>query len=295
MKLFKLTYGLMAAAVLSLASCDINDYPKFDDADAFVAIQQTSASIAENATSGKLEIPVMLTSLSGLSGSVDFEITPAEENGAQEGVHYTLDGAKTLTFTKDAPQQNIVLNIIDNDTFGGDVRLTITLKNAQGVNIGANKTCAVTIEDDEHPLSFILGTFTAVGKDYFSGGADEEWTATLTKDASDLNKVWIYNIASGGCSASSPVYGIVNADKTEIHIPVDQATGATTSYDIKLEGWYAPDGEEDIPTGGYITGYLSEDGTITIEDWYGAHAYSAGTTTSAGWYAIEMGAVFKKQ
>lgn len=294
MKIFKLSYVLMAAG-FALTSCNINDYPKFDDADAFVAIQKTSASIAENAESGKLEIPVMLTSLSGLQGSVDFEITPAEENGAQEGVHYTLEGSKTLTFTKDAPQQNIVLNIIDNDTFGGDVKMVIKLTNPQGVNMGATKTCTVTIEDDEHPLAFILGSMHAVGADYFSGGAEEEWDATFEKDATDLNKVWIYNIASGGCSASSPVYGIVNDDKTEIHIPVDQATAATSSYDVKLEGWYAPDGEEDIPTGGYITGYISEDGTITIYDWFGAHAYNAGTTTSAGWYAIEQGAVFKKQ
>ena len=294
MKIFKLSYVLMAAG-FALSSCNINDYPKFDDADAFVAIQKTSASVAENAASGKLEIPVMLTSLSGLQGSVDFEITPAETNGAQEGVHYTLEGSKTLTFTKDAPLQNIVLNIIDNDTFGGDVKLTIKLTNPQGVNLGATKTCTVTIEDDEHPLSFILGSMHAVGADYFSGGADEEWDAVFEKDATDLNKVWIYNIVSGGCSASSPVYGIVNADKTEIHIPVDQATATTSSYDVKLEGFYAPDGEEDIPTGGYITGYISEDGTVTIKDWMGAHAYNSGTTTSAGWYAIEMGAVFKKQ
>jgi len=293
MKLLKLSYGLMAAAALTLASCDINEAPKFSDADAFVAIQTTSASVAEN--DSILEIPVMLTSLSGKSGSVDFEITIDSVGGAVEGVNYTLDGEKTLTFTKDAPTQNIVFKIIDNDTFGGDLKLTITLTNPQGVKLGANKTCSVMIEDDEHPLSFILGTMHAVGYDYFSGGAEEEWTATFAKDATDLNKVWIYNVASGGCSASSPVYGIVNAEKTEIHIPVEQTTATTASYDVILEGWYAPDWEEDIPTGGYITGYIAADGTITILDQYGAHAYNAGTTTSAGWYAIENGAVFKKQ
>lgn len=294
MKLFKLSYGLMAAAALAFVSCDINEVPSFDDADAFVAIQTTSASISENG--GKLEIPVMLTSLSGISGSVNFEITSDSVNGAKEGVHFTLEGdSKTLTFTKEKATQNIVLNIVDNDTFGGDVKMTITLSDPKGVKLGANKSCSVMIEDDEHPLSFILGSMHAVGADYFSGGADEEWSATFAKDATDLNKVWIYGVCSGGCSSASPVYGIVNADKTEIHIPVDQTTANTASYDVKLEGWYAPDGEEDIPTGGYITGYISADGTITINDWFGAHAYNAGTTTSAGWYAIEMGAVFTKE
>jgi len=292
MKLFKLTYGLMAASMLTLASCNLNDYPEFDNADAFVAIQQTSASISE--TGDELSIPVMLTSLGGLQGSVDFEITPDSVAGAQEGVHYTiLNASKTLSFTADEPTQYIKFKIIDNDEFGGDVKMTVKLVNAQGVQLGASKTCQVTIEDNEHPLSFILGTMNALGYDYFSGGAEEEWTATFEKDPTDLNKVWIYNICSGGCSSSYPVYGIVTEDKTEIHIPVGQTTAVTSSYDVILEG-FRDNGETDIPNGEYIVGKISEDGTITIEDWFGAHAYAAGTTNSAGWYAIEMGGIFKK-
>lgn len=291
MKINKLTYGLLAATMFSFVSCDINEYPKFDNANAFVAIQQTSASISE--TGEELSIPVMLTSLGGMNGSVDFEITPDEQKGAVEGTHYTiLNDSKTLNFTADAATQYIKFKIIDNDVFGGDVKMTITLKNAQGVLLGASKTCVVTIEDNEHPLAFILGTMTAIGYDYFSGGAEEEWTATFEKDPADLTKVWIYNICSGGCSL--PVYGIVNEEKTEIRIPVGQATANTSSNDVILEG-FRDNGETDIENGDCIIGKISEDGTITIEDWFGAHAYSAGTTNSAGWYAIEMGGVFKKQ
>lgn len=291
MKINKLTYGLLAATMFSFVSCDINEYPKFDNANAFVAIQQTSASISE--TGEELSIPVMLTSLGGMNGSVDFEITPDEQKGAVEGTHYTiLNDSKTLNFTADAATQYIKFKIIDNDVFGGDVKMTITLKNAQGVQLGASKTCVVTIEDNEHPLAFILGTMTAIGYDYFSDGAEEEWTATFEKDPADLTKVWIYNICSGGCSL--PVYGIVNEEKTEIRIPVGQATANTSSHDVILEG-FRDNGETDIENGDCIIGKISEDGTITIEDWFGAHAYSAGTTNSAGWYAIEMGGVFKKQ
>ncbi len=291
MKINKLTYGLLAATMFSFVSCDINEYPKFDNANAFVAIQQTSASISE--TGEELSIPVMLTSLGGMNGSVDFEITPDEQKGAVEGTHYTiLNDSKTLNFTADAATQYIKFKIIDNDVFGGDVKMTITLKNAQGVLLGASKTCVVTIEDNEHPLAFILGTMTAIGYDYFSDGAEEEWTATFEKDPADLTKVWIYNICSGGCSL--PVYGIVNEEKTEIRIPVGQATANTSSHDVILEG-FRDNGETDIENGDCIIGKISEDGTITIEDWFGAHAYSAGTTNSAGWYAIEMGGVFKKQ
>jgi len=284
----------MAAAVLTLASCDINDYPEFDDANAFVAIQTSSASVSENGKT--LSIPVMLTSLSGITGSVDFTITPDSAAGAQEGVHFSLvNSSKTLNFSQTQATDTIKFNIIDNEVFGGDVMFTITLTNPQGAQLGANKACTVKIEDDEHPLAFILGTMHAVGYDYFSDGAEEEWDAVFSKDASDLSKVWITGICSGGCSADYPVYGIVNDEKTEIRIPVDQMTAANSSYDVKLEGWRAgSEGEESIASGDFIYGKISADGTITIEDWFGAHAYESGTTSSAGWYAIEMGAVFKK-
>lgn len=306
MKIFKLTYGLMAAATLTLASCNLNEYHEFNDADAFVAIQQTSASVAESGST--VEIPVMLTSLSGLSGSVDFTITPDESAGAIEGVQYRLENdSKTLTFTKDAPTQYIKIVPIDNDSFSGDTKFTITLSNPQGVKLGATKSCVVTVEDDEHPLALILGTFTAKGESYFNG--EEEWEVTFGKDASDLSKIWIYNLVPGGSSSSSPVYGIVNEEKTEIHIPVGQEIAKSSSYPkILLEGFYGnhsafgvddghtDDGEEDIPNGGYITGLIAPDGTITLIDWFGSHVYTDdAATASAGWYNImTSGIVLKK-
>lgn len=312
MKIFKLSYGLMAAAMFTIVSCDINKYPEFDDADAFVAIQTTTASVAEN--NGKaIEIPVMLTSLSGLSGSVDFTITPAETAGAVEGVNYRIGNtSNTLTFSKESATQNIIIEPIDNDTFGGDVKFTITLTNPQGVDLGANKSCVVTVEDDEHPLAFILGTFTAKGVSYFFG--EEEWEVTLSKDADDLSKVWITNLVNGGSSPSTPVYGIVNEEKTQILIPVAQEIATSSGYPhILLEGFYGnhqtygiddehgADGDDietasDIPSGDNIVGLIAPDGTITIIDWIGSHVYSDdAATASAGWYNIvQHGVVMKK-
>lgn len=289
MKIFKLTYGLVAATMLTLASCN-NDLPEFNDADAFVAIQQTSASGAE--TSGKLEIPVMLTSLAGLQGSVDFVITPDSAKGAVEGTHFTIaNESRTLTFTKDEPVQNIVINIIDNDKFDGDVMFTIELTNVQGAKLGANKKCVVTLEDDEHPLAFILGEFTGKSESGFGGELD--WTLTIEKDAENLQKIWISNLVPGG--STMKVYGTVNDEKTELHIPVGQDILSNSSYDGKIRAFYGYNGEEEITSGGYITGQIAEDGTITILDDYGTYAYVKGTTTGAGWYEYVMGnAVWKK-
>ena len=232
MKINKIAFGLVGAALMSFTSCS-NDYPTFDDADAFVAMTSSSAYVAE--TGKTLKVPVMLTSLSGMEKTVEFSLTPDETAGAIEGTHYNLvNSSKSLSFTKENPTQYIEFEILDNDIFEGDVKFTISLTKPDGLNLGANKTCVVTIEDDEHPLAFILGTFTAKGTSQFDG--ELEWTVRIEKDATDLNKVWITGLVDGTTSA---IYGTVNADKTEISIPLEQQVHPHSSYDILLEayGW----------------------------------------------------------
>lgn len=290
MKILKnIVYGMLAAAVMTFSSCDVNDYPTFNDSDAFVALAKTTASVSE--TGDSLVIPVLLSSLSGVSGTVDFEIVPDSIAPAVEGKHYAVENtSKTLTFTKETNTQYIKLKIIDNDTYNGDVKMKINLINVKGANIGASKSITVTIEDDEHPLAFMLGTFAAKGASNFNG--DTEWTVKIAKDDADVSKVWIYNLVPGGSSDATPVYGIVNSEKTEIHIPVKQTVASSASYPhIYLEGFYGPSGDEDIPSSGYITGKIttnaSGNGIITLQDWFGSHVYKDdAATTSAGWYNI---------
>lgn len=281
MKIFKLALGM--AAGLLLASCNINELPEYDDSNAFVAFTSSSVNVGEE--EGSKQVEVLLTSIGGIETTVNFEVTPDETAGAVEGKHYTIEGSKSLTFKKDAPTQKITLNIIDNDTFDGDVKFTIKLLDPEGVQLGASKTCSVTIEDDEHPLLFILGTLSAKGVSDFNG--DTEWEVRIAKDDSDLSKVWIYNLVPGGSSSSSPVYGIVNDDKTEIRIPVGQEVAVSSSYPhILLNGFYG-DTEEKIPTGGYITGEIAEDGTISIKDYFGSQVFSDdAASNSLGWYNL---------
>ena len=79
MKINKLAFGLLAATMMAFSSCS-NDYPTFDDADAFVAMTSSSAFVAE--TGDSLVVPVMLTSLSGLEKTVEFTLTPDSVSGA---------------------------------------------------------------------------------------------------------------------------------------------------------------------------------------------------------------------
>ena len=280
MKNIKSIYAL-AVGCLLLSSCDLNNAPEFNDADAFVALTNKTMSVGE--ADGTLKIPVLLTSLSGIETTVDFEVT---DGTAKSGIHYTLaNTSKTLTFTKDEPTQYIVLNIIDNDVFGGDVKLSVAISNPKGVNLGASKTCGVTISDDEHPLAFILGSFSASGASGFDG-SPLSWTLTIEKDDDDVSKVWIDNLVPGGSGLK--VYGKVNDEKTEIQIPVGQ--DIDDSYPkVALEGFLDEEGEEPIPTGGNITGVINANGTITIKEWFGSHVYNdAAGTQSLGWFEIVM-------
>lgn len=298
MKLFKnITFGLVAAAALALASCS-NDQPEFNDKDAFVSFTGSSASIDEN--KGTLQIPVLLSSLHGMDGQVDFDITPAATAGAVEGTNFTVaNSSRTLTFTKDANVQNIEINVIDlAGKFTGDLAFTVTLKNPQGVNLGAENTFTVTITDLDHPLAFMLGSFTAKGESQFDG--DTEWTIQIEKDASDVNKVWIKNLVPDGSSPNSPVYGTVNDEKTELRIPVEQYLAKSSTQYAWL---YAFGGIEGGSLVDEITDYIKAtittdaDGNavISIPCVFGAYVTSdAEGKSGLGWANLMKGAEMHK-
>lgn len=298
MKIFKNTTIVLAAlAAVALASCN-NDQPEFNDKDAFVSFTDTKASIDENKAT--LEIPVQLSSLKGKESSVDFEITADKTAPAVEGTNYTIANAtRTLTFTKESNVQNIKLNIVDlAGTFTGDLRLNIKLKNAQGVNLGAESSFDVTIVDLDHPLAFMLGTFRASGESNFNGATT--WNVEIKKDDSDVNKVWIYNILPAGTSDKYPVYGTVNEDKTELRIPVGQNTKKTSSQ----YGWlYAFGGIEGGSLTDQVTDYMScpittdanGNAIISIPYIFGAYATSdAAGNDGLGWFEIMLNAKLHK-
>lgn len=295
MKILKnITLGLVALAAMGFASCS-NDMPEFNDNDAFVAFTSASASIDENGK--ELQIPVLLSSLNGKEGTVDFELTADATAPAEEGVNYTVENeSKTLTFTKDENTQYIKLKINDlAGKFTGDLRFTVKLANAKGINLGADNTFTVTIVDLDHPLAAILGTYTESAESNFNGAG--EWNVTISKDDSDVSKVWISNLFNMDNFAK--VYGTINADKTEIRIPVGQKMASSSSYPvIQLDSYYGEDGEEDVKDA--VIGAIKTDAdgnvTITFDNyWFAAAAYSdeAGQTLAGYYELLKPGTVLK--
>jgi hypothetical protein len=287
MKIFKLTYGLMAATMLSLASCNINEYPSFDDGDAFLAFTSSTAAVGEEA--GSLEIPVLLTSKSGLSATAEIEVVADETGtGAIEGTHFTIEN-KTLTFSGlEGATQKIKINVIDNDVFGGNKSFTIRLKEGGSVKLGAAKTCKVTIQDDEHPLAFILGTYGASADSYFSSRGHFDWDITISRDETDINKVWIgdldpYFAANGYTAAngSNIFYGIVNEEKTQILVPVGQTLGYQNTA---LVAFVAADPDVDETEGDNVVIDIKDNGqTLVITNAWGIY--------DDGWWNLFRGPI----
>lgn len=287
MKVMKLTYGLMAASMLTLASCNLNDYPEFDDADAFLAFTSSTASIGEE--SGTLEIPVLLTSKSGMTATAEIEVVADEEGtGAIEGTDFTIEN-KSLSFSGlEGATQLIKINIVDNDVFGGNKTFTIRLKEGGNVKLGAAKTCKVTIQDNEHPLAFILGTYGASADSYFSSRGHFDWDVTISRDDNDINKVWIGNLdpyfAVNGYNTSRDCnifYGVVNEDKTQILVPVGQKLGYENT---ELAAFVAADPDEDETEGDNIVIEIHDGGnTLVITNAWGIY--------DDGWWNLFRGPI----
>lgn len=278
----RLLYILSIVAIVA-SSCDkLNEIPSFSDSDAFVKIDKPTMGINEN--EGVLRIPVTLVSASGVASTVTYKVT---DGTAKITDNYTLvDATKTLTFTAENRTQYIEINIVNLALFyTGDLKFTVELETTGTVKMGSDNKCTVIIQDLDHPLTPILGEYNAVGTSYFNGS--EQWTVTLAKDATDVTKVWISNFVKGGSSVA--VYGVVDTEMTLIKVPVNQVISTSASYPlIRLEGFYGPDGEVAIPSGGFITLEVAADkSSITVKDEIGSHIWKdADATQSAGWYNI---------
>ncbi len=243
-----------------LSSCELNDYPKFNDDDAFVGFASDKISVKEDADS--LIIPVRLTSLGKKASVVTFEII---DSTAVNGVDFDVrGGANVLNFDGSTPVLNIELDILTPKLgeFTGDLIFGVVIKNSTNVNIGSNDTLYVTINDVDHPLSAILGAYNVSAVGYWDG--DITWEVEFKKDPDgDVSKVWISNLVLGG--ANRDVYGIVNDDMTKIEIPVGQTIVVSSTYEsIILAGFDDPDVNEAdfLPSGSKLTLDLTKDSPV---------------------------------
>lgn len=217
--------SFLLAGAVALASCDKNEPNVFDDKDAFVAFDAVSVTYAEDYSKdgATFKIPVTLASVKGLEETVKFEVSSPEEKGAVEGVNYELlSTTGVLSFNAENRTQYIEFKTKTDGEYTGDLKFIVKLLPSETLPVGSESECTVTISDIDHPLTFILGDFTASGTDYWDGPAS--WTITIHKDATDDHKVWIDNLFNnpGWIDPRCRFYGVVNDEKTTITIPFGQ-------------------------------------------------------------------------
>lgn len=264
-----LTYIAVAvSASLAVFSCSKNEAPVFDDAKAFIAFSSSSATVSEQEDT--ISLTVSLASVAGLEGTATFKVVPDtvyKVKGKDTVALYPVEGVNfkvlteggTLKFDKTNRTQSIKIAGVYYPEYTGDLSFKIIL-DSKSVDLGYAKECTVVVSDVDHPLTSILGAYTAESS---TKAYQNPWTMTFYKDAEDDHKVWIDNIFanSGWADATTRVYGNVIEDGgalTSIIIPLGQTVEYTYPY-----------GSEKLPVylyGCQISGssmYSVETGSVT--------------------------------
>ena len=251
-----------------LASCDKNEPNVFDDKDAFVAFDAVSVTYNEDYSKdgATFKIPVTLASVKGLEETVKFELVTPEKKAAVAGVNYELvTTTGVLSFDAEHRTQYIEFKTIADGEYTGDLKFSVKLLPSETLPVGSEDECAVTISDIDHPLTFMLGAYTATGENYWNGPTT--WTMTLYKDAEDDHKVWIDNLFEKASWADEDTryYGIVSDDNTTLNIPFGQTSEyiyGSTGTPITLLGF---DGEDGYDTGSVDVQIIVDGEKVTLD------------------------------
>ncbi|MBQ9722202.1 MAG: hypothetical protein IJV84_01630 [Bacteroidales bacterium] len=245
-------FSFAAALAVAFSCSDLNDYPAFEDSKSFAAFDVTSVSVDENA--GTVSIPVTIASIDPKQVALAYNTA---DGTAKKDVNFKLaDESAVLAFDGKTRSMEIVINIVDlAGEYTGDLNFTVSLVKPGNLDLGANSTCTVKINDLDHPLASILGGYTAAGKENWDG--DLTWDVVFEKDPADVSVVWISNFVNFG----TEVYGNVSEDMSTVTIPLGQSFVYNATYTGKLVGFGPFDGKL----------YYSPEGSIVL------------TKTDAGW------------
>ena len=259
--------SFLLAGAFALVSCDKNEPTVFDDKDAFVAFDAVSVTYAEDYSNdgATFRIPVTLASVKGLEETVKFEIVTPDEKAAVAGVNYELvTTTGVLSFNAENRTQYIEFKTKTDGEYTGDLKFSVKLLPSETLPVGSESECTVTISDIDHPLTFMLGAYTATGVNYWNGPTT--WTMTFYKDAEDDHKVWIDNLFEKASWAAEDTryYGIVSDDNTTLNIPFGQTSEYKYSNGkpITLLGF---DGSNGYDTGSVDVKIIIDGAKVTLD------------------------------
>lgn len=251
MKKSALILAIPTVVLFMATSCQgLNEYPVFDDANAFVSFNSVALTCSE--TDGTINIPVTLSSVAGISATVHYEVV---DGTAKAGTDYIVTNQdRTLVFGNgDQRFQTIPIEIVNRPgNYTGNLSFTVQFSDLGGVNDGDANTCTVTIEDADHPLTYMFGSFDAVS------GSDA-WTLEVDGDEADGTVVWITDL-----------FNLQDETMTEslLFSAANTATGVMTVA-FGQQATVPAENEEDEDTiyqlsGISENGYMTEEGSINM-------------------------------
>lgn len=288
---------------------DSNAFVAFDSPTASIAeavpclpSEETIENMGFKPQPKHLKVPVTLGSLKGIEETVKFTVKEKDDKGnilyydlkdpegdpkdpanwidktAHAGVNYNLiTTSGTLTFDATNRTQYIEFEVLYIPEYTGDFKFDIELSKPANVSLGYNKTCTVTINDVNHPLTDLFGEYTMTGEDYWDGPST--WTMTIVKDEEDDHMIWLINVFNnaGWAILKTSPYGNVDDELTTIKIPMGQKTKYQHSNGEYLEIRGLAEDLSAVTTGNMEVKILkNDDGKITGLDFgkeYGFWAY----------------------
>lgn len=179
----------------------------------------TSATINED---GEASFPVQLMNANGSTVNVAITINSAAST-AQEGVDFELTSPANgvLTFSgQENEVQNITFKAIPHEgEYTGNLSFTFSVSSSTaGAYTGANNSASVTIQDLDHPLSHLFGTYTGTWSTY---RGDVQMAVIVTADPDDLNNVWVLDLDP---YTNSYTYALTGANQYDGTLSEDQMT-----------------------------------------------------------------------
>ncbi len=200
---------LSVAVLAALASCDRTDPYRGGDVfasgdGAFATFDFTNAlTIREDA--GTYQVPVRVL---GKHGSFSVTVSAADGtaiNGKDFSIQEPANGvlqfesADTLKYVVLSITRGVIGEFVDP----GYKTFNLSLDSSTGgVDLGAVRKASARINDSDHPLADIIGSWTASANDYFSG--DVTWTMTLLPKEGDFTKLIVDGITSSFVDGIDP-------------------------------------------------------------------------------------------
>ncbi|MBN1415872.1 MAG: hypothetical protein JW973_12285 [Bacteroidales bacterium] len=215
----------LAAGFGLLSSCEINHPIFVPDDISYVAFSHSETAIREN--KGEVDIELYLTTYS--SSPAEFTLTSYSEGleyPAIEGTDYHLPAGSKVSFPNGMGYAEVSVDIIDNDEKDGLKQFWLEIESGTEdyqIGIDGKHKILITIQDDEHPLKYILGRYRIEAVSYYGSQYNLAHEGFLIEPDADTTKVRLTNIVEGVTpTLSRPLIGTVDVLKQEITVKSGQ-------------------------------------------------------------------------